>query len=214
MSEQRPLWQRLIPIGAVALFVIPALIGLVYFIRSMMNAEPTTPKQIVQQVQIVRPPPPPPDTPPPPPPPQQEEVDIAEPENSPEPIDAPPAEALGLDADGAAGSDGFGLLARKGGRDLLATSGSAFAWYTGMLKNEILERLQDNKEARSKSYKVTVRVWVRPDGGIERVKLANSTGSRELDSAIEAALGGLGRLPQAPPLEMPQPVSLQIVSRI
>ena len=55
---------------------------------------------------------------------------------------------------------------------------------------------------------------LKPDGSVEKVKLASSTGNRELDNAIEVALSDLDRLPQAPPLEMPQPGSLQIVSRI
>ncbi len=214
MSNQ-PRWRKTMPALAVLLFAGTAGGGIVYFIKSMLDTQPGPVKQVVQEVKIIRPPPPPPETEPPPPPPDvQEKVDIPEPEPTPELADAPPAEQLGIDAEGGAGGDGFGLLARKGGRDLLATGGSAFAWYTGLLKNEILERLQNDKRVRSSSYKVTVRIWLKPDGSVEKVKLAGSTGDRELDSTIELALARLERLPQAPPLEMPQPVSLQIVSRI
>ena len=84
----------------------------------------------------------PPETEPPPPPPPEEKVDLAEPEPEPQPSnDPPPGEQLGLDAEGAAGADGFGLAARPGGRDLLASGGSAYAWYAGLLKSEILDRL-------------------------------------------------------------------------
>jgi TonB family protein len=58
-----------------------------------------------------------------------------------------------------------------------------------------------------------VKVWVRPDGTIERIALAQSSGDKERDRAIEAALSRISRISQAPPADMPQPVSMQIVSR-
>jgi hypothetical protein len=45
------------------------------------------------------------------------------------------------------------------------------------------------------------------------VRLTNSTGNRDTDGAIAAALALLGHLSEGPPLEMPQPITLQIVSR-
>ncbi|NJL94851.1 MAG: TonB C-terminal domain-containing protein, partial [Anaerolineae bacterium] len=52
---------------------------------------------------------------------------------------------------------------------------------------------------------------MRPDGSIERYRLAQSTGDPERDRAIEAALGRIGRFSQPPPAELPQPVSLRLV---
>jgi len=170
---------------------------------------------VAQEIHIIRPPPeelPPP----PPPPPPEEKVDIPDPQQEPDPTpsdEPPPAEQLGLDAEGGAGSDGFGLAARKGGRDLLASGGSAFSWYAGLLKNAILDGLQNEARAHSGSYTVMVKVWVRPDGTIERIALAQSSGDKERDRAIEAALARISRISQGPPADMPQPVSLQIVSR-
>jgi protein TonB len=127
--------------------------------------------------------------------------------------DPPPGEQLGVDAAGAGAGDGFGLVGRPGGRDLLASGGSAFSWYAGLIKNEILDRLGDEKKARSGSYSVTVRLWVSRDGTVERSNLMGSTGDKERDQAIENALSRLTRLSQAPPADMPQPISLRIVSR-
>jgi len=45
------------------------------------------------------------------------------------------------------------------------------------------------------------------------VKLMTTTGDHDLDQRIELALSSLTRLSESPPLEMPQPVSLKIVSR-
>jgi protein TonB len=199
-----------------AVVVLLAGGGLFWLVRSFLDSAPATPKKVVQEIRVIRPPPPPPDVEPPPPPPPEEEVDVPEPEPEPEPTpsnEPPPGEQLGLDADGTAGSDGFGLAARKGGRDLLASGGSAYSWYAGLLKNEILGQLQDEKKIRSGSYSVLVRVWVKPDGTIERIRLAQSSGNRERDEAIEQALTRIGRVSQAPPADMPQPISLRIVSR-
>ena len=198
--------------GGIAALLLGA--GAIWLIRDFINSAPAPQKQVVQEIRVIRPPPPPPDVEPPPPPPPEEEVDLPEPE--PEPVasnDPPPGEQLGLDADGTAGGDAFGLLARKGGRDLLASGGSAYAWYAGLIKSEILEHLQDEKRARQGAYSVTVRVWVRADGSIERYAIAQSSGSVERDQAIESALGKIQRIPQGPPADMPQPVSLRIVSR-
>jgi protein TonB len=198
-----------------AVVVIVGL-GLFWMVRHFLAGAPPPTKKVVQEIRVIRPPPPPPDLPPPPPPPAEERVDLHEPEPPPDPVasnEPPPGEQLGLDADGTAGSDGFGLAARKGGRDLLASGGSAYTWYAGLLKTEILGQLQDEKSVRSGSYSVTVRVWVKADGSIERIRLAQSSGNRERDKAIEEALTRISRVSQAPPADMPQPISLRIVSR-
>ena len=48
---------------------------------------------------------------------------------------------------------------------------------------------------------------------VNRVALAQSTGNHQLDTDIEHALNNVGRMREAPPIEMPQPVTLKIVSR-
>ena len=200
----------------IALVTVLAVIGvgLFFLIRHFVNQAPPPAKKVVQEIRVIRPPPPPPEAPPPPPPPE-EKVDLKQPEPEPDPVpsnEPPPGEQLGLDADGSAGSDGFGLAARKGGRDLLASGGSAYSWYAGLLKNEILGKLNDEKKVRSGSYSIQVRVWVRQDGTIERIHFTQSTGNGERDKAIEEAITRI-RVSQAPPADMPQPISLRIASR-
>jgi periplasmic protein TonB len=81
------------------------------------------------------------------------------------------------------------------------------------LKNAILDQLGAEQQARSAAYSVVVRVWVRNDGTIERVRLTQSSGSPERDRSIEAALNRITRLAQPPPADMPEPITLRIVSR-
>jgi periplasmic protein TonB len=206
--------RRHLPLIVLLLAVSSLGAGAVALVRGILNSAPGQPKKLIQEIHVVRPPPPPPDLPPPPPPP--EEKLIPEPEKQPDPTpsnDPPPGEQLGLDTQGGAGGDAFGLLGRKGGRDLLASGGSAFAWYAGLLKNEIIQQLENEKQARSGEYSVVVRVWVRDDGSIDRVRIVQSSGNRERDRAIENALSRITRVSQAPPADMPQPISLRIVSR-
>src|SRR5579862_3247431 len=151
--------------------------GAFALIRSFINSAPAPTKQVVQEIHIIRPPPPPPDQPPPPPPPEEEKVNIPDPQQEPDPTpsnEPPPSDQLGLDAEGTAGSDEFGLAGHKGGRDLLGTGGSAFAWYGGLIKNEILDRLGSEPKVRKGAYSAIVQVWVRSDGTIERVGFKKS----------------------------------------
>jgi len=190
------------------------LCGGVWLVRHFLNTAPPAQKKVVQEIRLIRPPPE--ELPPPPPPPPEEKVDVTEPEPQPDPTpsdEPPPAEQLGLDAEGGAGGDGFGLAARKGGRDLLSTGSSAYTWYAGLLKNEILDKLQEDQRTRAGSYSVPVRAWVRMDGTIERIELAKSTGDRDRDQIIEKLLQKIARLPQSPPAGLPQPMTLRIVSR-
>jgi periplasmic protein TonB len=213
-AQERKSGRRFVPLLAGSAIVAVVAIGLIWFIRDFMQAKPDKPqRQVAQVVQLVRPPPPPPEPPPPPPP--EEKVEEPLPQDTPEeapPDEAAPAESLGLDAEGVAGSDGFGLAARKGGREI-GLGGSAFGWYTTLLKDSILDVLAEDERVRHGSYQVTVRVWLTKAGDVERIRLASTSGNRELDSAIESVLQKLGKVREAPPLEMPQPITLRIVSR-
>jgi protein TonB len=146
----------------------------------------------------------------------EEEVDLPEPEPAPEtPSDQPPpGELLGLDAEGVAGGDGFGLAARRGGRDLLASGGDRYAWYAGVLKEDLLSFLAENRDLRRRAYSVNVRLWLAGDGAVQRVALASSTGDRELDRTLEGLLANMERVAEAPPSDLPQPVQIRIVSRL
>src|SRR5262245_16805978 len=208
--------KRYIPVLIAGVAILGLAVGAFAFVRGFLNGAPGAPKKVVQEIHLIRPPPPPPDLPPPPPPPPEEKVvDVHQPDK-PDPTpsnELPPGEQLGLDADGTAGGDAFGLVGNKGGRELLGQGGSAYVWYAGLVKNRILEQLNTEKQARRGEYSLMVRVWVRNDGSIDRVRVVEGSGNRERDQAIEATLSRMGWLSQAPPADMPEPISLRIVSR-
>ncbi|HEY2035376.1 MAG TPA: TonB family protein [Steroidobacteraceae bacterium] len=212
---KRKSWiHRHLPILALGLMVTLIGSGAFALLRSFLRGGSPHPQQVVQQIQLIRPPPPPPNLPPPPPPPPEEKVHIATPQKAPQPTPdhPPPSQQLGLDAKGGAGSDAFGLAAKPGGQDIIGEGGSAFSWYAGLLKDQILNQLGAQAEARSASYTVVVSVWVGQDGTVQRVEIAKSSGDSERDRSIESALARLGRLTQPPPADMPEPITLRIVS--
>ena len=184
-----------------------------WFIHGIVSNTSKKPPHVVENVVLIRPPPPPEEPPPPPPPPEKVEESLPQDEPPPAPDNAPAASPqLGLDAEGTAGGDSFGLAARQGGSDITGTGGAIFAWYTGKLKNEVSDRLSSDDKLRGKKYSVGVQIWIEADGRI-KVRLTNGSGNREIDNAIAADLAALGRISESPPIEMPQPISLQIVSR-
>ncbi|NOT10452.1 MAG: energy transducer TonB, partial [Methylococcaceae bacterium] len=169
---------------------------------------------------LMKPPPPPP--PPPkvekPPEPEVEEK-IEEPQSEPEPLpdvpDEQPAGDTGLDAEGTAGSDAFGLVGRKGGKGLLGGGGGdPNTWYAGLAKNALLDVLSDNDDLRRKGYSAIVKVWIEPDGTVKRCELAKGSGNQEIDSLLIRQLAKFKRIKDAPPPGMQQPLKWKISSRI
>jgi TonB family protein len=121
-----------------AVWIISGVIILVFLLAGtgfvlLITSEDSEKKSRVAMVALLKPPPPVKEKPPPPmkekpPEPEvqkkeaiQEVREIAKPEEAPpdKGDDKPAGDQLGVDAQGGAGSDSFGLVGKKGGRDLL-----------------------------------------------------------------------------------------------
>lgn len=198
--------------GAVAMVLILGGAGAALIKKMSGTGAPTQP--LVQQISIVLPPPPPP--PPKMEEPEPEEVEIETPE--PEPVaddtsNQAPGEELGLDAEGVAGGDAFGLRARKGGRSLLG-GGDPFAWYAGVLQRDLQAVLSNDDAVRALGdYAVVVSISLSPDGYVEETELLSGSNNPKLDEALQRALTGGVRLSREPPEDLPQPIRLRITSR-
>lgn len=201
---------RLLPVifGGIIIVVVT------YLAFKFLTAEDDSPppKKVVQQITVIAPPPPPP-------PPPEKEPEVQEPEEEEvieemdeampdESMDEDVGSDLGLDADGAAGGDGFGLLARKGGRGLLSGG------YGSLVKQEINTMLVDEERLRGKEYTVILSLWISPTGDIERYKIDRRSAEKEVVAALESALTRLGSFSSGAPLEEPQPIRLRLKSRI
>lgn len=205
--------KKWLPRAGAAVLVL-ALSGVsVALIRNMSGT--SAPQQpLIQQISIVMPPPPPPPPEIKPPEPEVEELEIEEPEPLVEDDSAEaPGEELGLDADGVAGGDAFGLLAKKGGRGLLG-GGDQNAWYAGILQRELQRLLSNDESIRGLGeYSVIVSISLSADGYVQDSQLLSGSNNPKLDAALRSALSAGVRLSREPPADLPQPIRLRISSR-
>ncbi|MDP2903095.1 MAG: energy transducer TonB [Methylovulum sp.] len=215
-------WLRNLPLLIGIVLTLLIAVG-VYFLQDRFQ-KPAQPKKQMQQITMIQPPPPPPpEQKPPEQAPEPEKLPEPEPEKEPEPApeeaEEPAGEELGVDAEGGAGSDGFGLIGKKGGRGLLGgTGGSAILWYGGQVKRSIEEELQNrlaDSPARKTPYTLQLNVWVNADGSVSRAELGAGSGKSDVDQAIRAVLQDLRfTLPKPPPETMPQPLKIRVTSRM
>jgi periplasmic protein TonB len=198
-------------------FALLLALSFVWFVHTMMGAKSTKPQRQVQVVQVIRPPPPPPPPEQPPPPPERTEQAL--PKDQPEPVPdntpAPADQPLGLDAEGAAGGDAFGLAARRGGSDLVGGTGSApFAWYTNRIADAIRERLSSLACAKSSRGSLSFHVKINSEGRFTQAQLATTTGNAKLDQCIEAGVASTPAINDRPPPGMTEQITIKVVSRI
>jgi protein TonB len=205
-SQQQTAMPRRIVLG---LLVVLFLAGVVAVVRAVMSDDPPR-SRVVQTVSLL-PPPPPPIEEKLPEPEIKEEVVIPEPQPMQQDDSAASAD-LGVDADGSGSGDGFGLVGKKGGRDLL--EGGPFGWYGSLLGADIQDSLAERKRLRQVKYTAVLDLWINRDGRIERVELVRTSGNRDLDTTLRLAVAEVGKVREPPPPKMPQPVRLQVTSRL
>ena len=122
---------------------------------------------------------------------------------------------LGVDAEGTAGSDGFGLAANKGGRDILSTgtgTGSGAAYYTGLLQRSFFEAMSRNRKVLKDEFRVVVRVWFTDDGKVTKADIVTGSGNAATDDLIRVTLLDMNPLKDVPPSAM-RPIQLRLSNR-
>jgi protein TonB len=197
-----------------------AIFYLVKIINKFIDEKPVKHDKKIQAITLLKPPPPPPPPPKvekPPEPEVKEKIKELEPEPDPEPEqkpDEPPPDAeppgpQGVDAPIGAGGT---LLAGKGGGG--GRGGNPYAWYGSLVKNDIVRQLSNHDELRRKAYAAIVKIWLKPDGSIERVELANGSNDAEIDKILSRLLNKLDKINEPLPPGLPQPIKLKISSRI
>lgn len=207
--------------AALGLAVVALLVGAALVVMKFIGA-PAKKNTGVQQVALLKQPPPPPPKPPekPPEPPKvKDDVKIDQPKDDPKPADAKAPDdkpssdkPLGVDADGSAGSDGFGLAANRGGRDFLTTGGGGGAYYTGLLQRQFFEALSRNRKILKDEFRVVVKVWLGDDGRVQKADIVSGSGNAQVDDLIALTLLEMTPLKDVPPSSM-RPMQLRLSNR-
>jgi len=205
-----------------------ALLGLAWWVWTLLNQPVAKTKPSKQQIQLVRPnqPPPPPPKPPeklPEPPKIKEEIKVEQPRPVDQPKAAdtpPPAERLGVDSAGSGAGDGFGLAANPGGRDLMnsapsiggggggaggtAIAKAQYGFYRDLVTRHVNEELNRVSDLKTSDGQLAILVWVDRNGRIERVDLRDA--SDRQTELIRERLMASKPLREPPPAPMPQPM--------
>jgi protein TonB len=220
-DDEEPRRSRLktvaLALGGLALLAVVALL-----LMKFLEGPAAKPSGIRQVALIKQPPPPPPPKPPeklPEPPKVKEEVKIDQPKDEPKPdepkaADDKPAsdKPLGVDAEGGAGSDGFGLAGNKGGRDFLTTGGGGGAYYSGLLQRQFHEALSRNRKVLKEEFKVVVKIWLGDDGRVQKADIVSGSGNPKVDDLIQLTLLDMTPLKDIPPSSM-RPMQLRLSNR-
>jgi len=221
-----------VPWGLVIVMV--AVLGAgVYFVKSVLSEKSPRKRNSFTVVTLLKPPPPPPVEKPPEPKIeeiQKEEIiapeqEAAEPEAPSAEQDAPAGDKLGVDAEGAAGSDAFGLVGKKGGRSLLAGDGGGlgkltlltrFAEYSQIVESEIRKkvrkRLDEEGGIPKGNHQVIARVSVDGNGAVVDFKIVGSSGDHKIDEAVRDSVGKV-QISSPPPDGMPRTMVIRITSK-
>jgi TonB family protein len=201
-----------------------------FIIKALILDDGTKRKRQIQMVTLLKPPPPPEIEERPPEPEIKEKEEILEPET----LDLPdensndsetstePGDNLGLDSEGVAGSDGFGLISKKGGIPLIGSDfGNSdllrrFSWYTQMIQDQIREFIQKELEKEGGipegTLEATVRIVIDEEGKITAFNIVGSSGSHNMDSAISIAMK-LVDMDRPPPEGMPRTLKIRVSSK-
>ena len=220
MGNQRAKAIWFVSIAVVVIFLCTGML----LIKIFISDDGSKRIRMIQTVQLLKPPPPPP----PkieekPPEPEIEKKEIKEPEETPEEVaeDNVPADSdLGLDAEGTAGSDAFGLVGKKGGRALIGGGNNPlllkYAWYFGILQKELCKKVQElidkNGGIPKGKLQTCIKIMLDEQGAIVKYSIIGSSGNHKMDDAVEEVLR-FSRISEPPPAGMPRSMKVRITSQ-
>jgi hypothetical protein len=203
-----------------AIVVASALIAGGIAVKMLVSQEIKV-KKNVQQVTLVKMPPPPKKYEKPPEIEKKEEVkkdeqvEVPQQQQDKAQDQPPPGNQLGVDAEGGAGGDSFGLVGNKGGRALISGSGGMdllrrYQGYTSNLQAEISRELTKKGKISSGGREALVKIVLDDKGYILSHVVYSSSGSRQVDNAIDEVLDLMKKVSEPPPEGMPRILRIKI----
>jgi len=204
-------WLHWALLGGLGLALL-ALMG--WGVLSLMNGKTDKPKK-QPKISLL------PDRPPPPPPPKDErkpeppkDTKEVKAESPKEPM--PQAENEPLKMEGEAGDGPSAFAAGSVSKDYVGGSvGGRMqqGLFSGRLQRYLQDELNRNRKLKQSDYRVSLRVWLTKDGAIQRVELAQSTGSEAIDELLKQTLLQAAAMREAPPENLPQPINIRVTAR-
>jgi hypothetical protein len=85
--------------------------------------------------------------------------------------------------------------------------------YAGIVQDDIQSVLHKDEEIHSESYNIGISLWVSASGIVQRSEVFRSTGDHDRDASIMRVVRNV-TISKPPPANMPQPVSVVIVSHV
>jgi periplasmic protein TonB len=223
--SQISVWLKRIALALLGLLI---LVAIGYGIKKLTSGGDTPHKKKITTIALK-------DLPPPPPPPPPKEQPKEQPKDQPKeikevqqpkPVEAPPAEVLKMDGPAGDAPSAFAAgnpteeykgenLAEKPseGKTIGSDSSAKYNWYKGVLKNQILDVLEKEKNLKEGQYKMILMVWLKSNGVIDRVEVTDSDAEPELLQTVKTALDNMPAMSEALPEGMPQPIKLRFGAR-
>jgi len=231
-KKQKSTYQNWLVPGAVVLVL---LTGILFLVKIFLSPDSGGRKNQVSTVTLLKPPPPPepkdklPEPEAPKEAPKESIItpnDVQQDQSPDQSPDQPAGSDLGVDAEGGSGSDGFGLVGKKGGKALTLGGGgpsgggpsrmslmAKYGWYNSKVQDEIKKqvrkRLDQNGGAPKGKFEARVHIVLDHQGTIVKSSITVSSGNDTMDEAIKASLAGL-RFSQPPPDGMPSGMTLRL----
>ncbi len=131
---------------------------------------------------------------------------------------------LGLDAEGGAGNDAFGLVGKKGGRSLLSGGNgmggisllNKYAGYTQIvttaIRKKVMKHLDEEGGIPGGKLQTVVRISVDNEGAVVGFHIIGSSGNNRMDEAVQRTLGSM-KIGEPPPNGMPRTMDIRISSQ-
>lgn len=195
------IWLRRLALG-LGMF---SFVGLVAWAGLNMSKR-TQPHRQVAKIMLL------PDTPPPPPPPPPDKPKVEPKTEMKQQVDRPkqqtPPEPQQLKMEGQAGEGPSPFAAGEVKNDYIGGdigNGARFAAYVNRIEQLIQEQLakRNLRIANARVY-----LWLSSDGALQRYEINGASGDSERQ--LRTAMATIGRVPEAPPQDMPMPMGLEI----
>lgn len=214
--EKRTRHWLMVSLAAVLGLLLLAAIGL--GIKNLLGERPTKthkPSSVTLLPDKPPPPPPPPKEEKRPEPPKEErkEMKVAQaPEPVPQPAQNEPLKMEGAAGDGG-GPFGAGTVGREYSGGSIGAIGGGAGSFSGRLQRHFQDQLNRIRKLRESDYRVSVKIWLRHDGSVEKAELAGTTGNETLDALLRESLQQIPPLRETLPERLAQPLKIRVTNR-